>query len=373
MSKRIVYCIPALYNSGGMERVLSVKANYLARRGYEVHIITTDQMGRSIYFPLEESIRTHHIDLGYEESNKAGLIAKVRAYLSLQPRHKRALRRLLEEIQPEVTISMFGHEASFLPSIEAGGTKILEYHFSKLKRIQYGRTGIWGFLDRLRTKRDEQVVAKYRHFVVLTEEDRELWGNLPNISVIPNPQPFESGLVSTLSSKTVLAAGRYSHQKNFAELIHIWASLANDFPDWRLAIYGDGEERSELEALVLRLGLEASVELCHPVKDMSMPYMSSSIFTLTSRYEGLPMVLIEAQTMGLPIVSYACKCGPRDIITEGVDGFLIEEGDRKEFARRLACLMSNAELRNSMGRAAVEASQRYRLESIMQEWEKLLS
>ena len=196
--KRIAYCIPALYNSGGMERILSVKANYLAERGYEIHIITTDQMGRPIFFPLNPSIQTHHLDLDYEGSNGGPLHRKLWAYLTNQPKHKRALKRVLKSINPDITISMFGHEASFLPSLSEGGRKILEYHFSKLKRLQYGRTGLWGLMDQWRTKEDERIVRRFDRFVVLTEEDKALWGDTGNVVVIPNPKPFESDEVSPL-------------------------------------------------------------------------------------------------------------------------------------------------------------------------------
>lgn len=366
--KRIVYCIPALYNSGGMERVLSVKANYLARLGYEIHIITTDQMGRGIYFPLDERIQTHHIDLDYEGSNGGPLHKKLLAFFSNQPRHKKALTALLEQIKPDLTISMFGHEATFLPDIKAGGVKILEYHFSKLKRLQYGRTGLWGYIDAWRTKQDEQTVRKYDKFVVLTDEDKALWGDLPNICVIPNPQPFVSDIVSPLRTPRILAAGRYCHQKNFEALLRVWAKIAGRYPEWTLSIYGDGEDRPALTALVDELGITAQTELCKPTQNMFAAYVDSSIYAMTSRYEGLPMVLIEAQTMGLPIVSYACKCGPRDIITEGVDGFVVEEGREDEFAQKLEVLMQDAALREGMGRAAKTASERYNIDRIMSEW-----
>lgn len=369
--QRIAYCIPALYNSGGMERVLSVKANYLARLGYEVHIITTDQMGRGVYFPLHETIQLHHLDLNYEGSN-GSLWGKAKALLLDRSRHKRMLTKLLSEIQPDCTISMFGHEAPFLPKLRVGGVKVLEYHFSKLKRLQYGRQGIWGILDRYYTYLDERVVRRYDKFVVLTEEDKALWGELPNITVIPNPQPFTSELCSDLKAKQVVAAGRYCHQKNFEALIRIWAKLQPWFPEWQLAIYGDGELRKDLEALVSELGLTSSINLAPPTNDMQAVYRNSSIYAMTSRYEGLPMVLIEAQTMGLPIVAYACPCGPRDIITDFRDGFLVEPGDEATFAERLQILMLVDERREAMGYSAREASKRYSIERIMQSWQELL-
>lgn len=370
-TRRIVYCIPALYNSGGMERILSVKANYLASLGYDIHIVTTDQMGRDIFFPLHPSIQTHHLDLDYEGSNGGPLYRKIWAYLTNQPRHRRRLERLLEKLRPDVTVSMFGHEASFLPSIKVAGRTVLEYHFSKLKRLQYGRKGIWRMLDEWRTHQDEIIVRRYDHFVVLTEEDKALWGDVPRIQVIPNPKPFESDKVSPLRGKQVIAAGRYCHQKHFDDLIRIWNNVAPVAPDWHLKIYGDGEDRLGLQALVCSLGLSDRITLAKPTTDMISVYLESSIYAMTSRYEGLPMVLIEAQTMGLPIVSYACQCGPSDIIADGEDGFLVKEGDREQFAQKLRLLIEDADLRLRMGQSAREHSARYDLELLMAEWRRI--
>ena len=249
----------------------------------------------------------------------------------------------------------------------------MEYHFSKLKRLQYGRTGLWGLMDQWRTKQDERIVRRFDRFVVLTEEDKALWGDTGNIVVIPNPKPFESDEVSPLQAKTILAAGRYCHQKNFEALISIWAELAPSYPDWTLKIYGDGEDRAKLEVLVSDLNLSDSVSLMKPTSDMRTVYKESSIYAMTSRYEGLPMVLIEAQTMGLPIVSYACKCGPRDIITSGENGFLLEEGDAVGFAHALKRLMDDADLRERMGANSRQYSAVYDLPLLMQKWESLFS
>lgn len=372
-SRRIAYCIPALYNSGGMERILSVKANYLAQHGYEVHIITTDQMGRPVFFPLEPSIQLHHLDIDYEGSNGGPLYKKLWAYLTNQPRHRRALGRLLQELRPDYTISMFGHEAGFLPALAPGGKKLLEYHFSKLKRLQYERHGLWGLLDRWRTRQDERIVRRYEHFIVLTEEDRQLWGQVDGIQVIPNPKPFESDVVSPLTAPRVIAAGRYCHQKHFDALIRIWASVAPEAPGWQLVIYGDGPERATLTELVAALGLTGSVRLEAPTSDMHSAYLGSSIYAMTSRYEGLPMVLIEAQTMGLPIVAFACPCGPRDIVQEGESGYLTELGDETLFAQRLSTLIRDEALRRRLGAAAREHAATYDLEAIMQQWLALLS
>lgn len=369
---KILYCIPGLYNSGGMERVLSCKANYLASRGYEISIVTTEQRGRALFFPLDERIKTYDLGINYEVSN-GSLWGKLVGFFFLQRRHRARLEALVEELHPDVMVSMFGNDERIVPCLKDGSRKVLEYHFSKLKRLQYGRQGLWRYLDLWRMRADERIVQLFDRFVVLTEEDRALWGSLSNMEVIPNPLPFESQAMSSLEHKRVIAAGRYEYQKNFADLISIWAKVSPLHPDWRLAIYGDGSLRQELEALVLRLGLTETLSLLPATRDMHREYLHSAIYALTSHYEGLPMVLIEAQSMGLPIVSYTCQCGPRDIVSEGEDGFLVDLYDKDRFALRLSQLMADSDLRQRMGARAREASSRYELDQVMAQWEALFA
>lgn len=369
---KIVYCIPALYNPSGMERVLTVKANYLAELGHEIIIVTSDQDGRAIHFPLHPSIRTYDVGANHEQNNGKGLLSKLLGYPAKYLRHKRRLTALLQELKADVVVSMFGEEAAFLPSIADGSHKVLEYHFSKLKRLQYDRKGLWRMVDEWRTREDERTVARYERFVVLTQEDADLWGTVSsNMQVIPNPLPFESDSPSPLSAKRILAAGRYCHQKDFASLIKIWANVAPKHPDWELAIYGDGPLRGELQALVDQLGIGSQTRLERPNSDMQSVYRNSSIYAMTSLYEGLPMVLIEAQTMGLPIVSYTCPCGPKDVVEHGVTGYLHPMGDAEGFAASLERLIQQEDLRQGMGASARRASQRYALGRIMPQWVSL--
>lgn len=365
---KLVYCIPATSNSGGMERVLARKVNYLADRGYEVIIVTTDQRGRDPFFPFHPSIRQIDLGINYDENNGQGLLAKLLAYPRKKRLHRERLSALLLGLKADVVVSMFGDDADFLPSLADGSKKVLEYHFSKLKRLQYGRQGLWRLVDRYRTWLDEGTVRGYDRFVVLTEEDAGYWGKLPHIRVIPNPLPFLSEETSPCTEKRVLAVGRYDFQKNFSLLLRLWARVAPKYPDWQLEIIGDGALRPDLEAEVQALGLTASVSLSQPTHQMKEVYLRSSIYAMTSRYEGLPMVLIEAQQMGLPIVSFACPCGPRDVIHEGQDGYLIQMGQEELFIQRLSQLMDSEAERIHMGKAARDASARYDVDRIMAHW-----
>ncbi|WP_118195438.1 glycosyltransferase family 4 protein [Albibacterium indicum] len=368
---RIVYNIAATYNSGGMERVLANKANYLVRQGHEVMVVTTDQQGRKPYFELDNRITHHDLGINYSAGQGKGLLEKAVSYWFKQRLHKRRLEKLLIGHKADIVISMFDHEVSFLHGIADGSKKVAEIHFSRFKRLQYGRKGLWGLVDSWRSKRDQKLAGCYDRFVVLTHEDSAYWAGLSNINVIPNANSFEPSKVASLDEKRVIAVGRYDYQKAFDELIYIWKEIKTRYPDWKLFIYGDGPRRKELEELIKALYLQDVVQLLPSVKDIENEYLKSSVLVMTSRYEGLPMALLEGQACGLPLVAYGCKCGPKDVIDDGRNGYLIAEGDRHSFAEKLMLLMGNADTRKQMGHEAKRLSASFSEEVIMAKWRAL--
>lgn len=368
---KILYSIAGTYNSGGMERVLANKANWLVAHGHEVIIVTTDQRGESPYFPLDARIKCYDLAINYEENNGKSFLNKLIHYPFKQWKHKVRLTALLKELRPDIVISMFCNDASFIPFIKDGSKKILEIHFSRFKRLQYGRKGLWRLADWWRYKTDAKVVSRFDKFVVLTHEDKEYWGNLQNMCVIPNARTFEVNQPAILEAKKVVAVGRLNHQKGFDRLIDAWAIVDNVVSGWKLQIIGDGELREQLQYNIRELGLSNQINIGRAEKDMVSLYKDASILAMSSRYEGLPMVLLEAQAAGLPIVSFDCKCGPKDVIENGVDGFLVEDGDIEQLAQKLVVLMQDANLRKQMGSAAYAHSERYSEERIMKQWTDL--
>lgn len=174
---KIIYCIAATYNSGGMERVLANKVNWLTRHaGVECIVVTSDQCGRKPFFEFDKRVR--HIDLGinYEANNGRGFLNKLIGYPLRQWRHRRRLSALLRREKADITVSMFCNEAALLPDIKDGSRKLLEVHFSRFKRLQYGRTGVWAIADRLRSRGDLRTARRYDRFVTLT---RGTWATGP--------------------------------------------------------------------------------------------------------------------------------------------------------------------------------------------------
>ncbi len=373
---KIVYCLQALSRAGGIERVTSLKANYWAERGDEVHIITTDQRGAEFAFSLDARVQHHDLGLDYEHDNDLGRWRRLRALRAKRRIHRQRLEALLCTIRADVVVSTFFQDAPILPSIQDGSKKILELHSSRYTKVlMYPREQrLMRLIGSMRIWYDERVARRFDRFVILTEEERAVWSRrLSNVEVIPNPLPFELGECATLEHRQVLAVGRYEYQKNFEALIRIWAHVAPQAPDWRLCIVGDGPLRGKLTRLVQELDLTDSITLAPSTRAIKGYYTSSSIYALTSHYEGLPMVLLEAQSVGLPIVAYACPSGPKDIVSDGLDGLLVPQGDERAFARALLRLCSSLDQRFEMGKIAILSSQKYSIRRIMTLWCEMLS
>ena len=356
---KIIYLIPGIYRAAGMERVLAEKANWLIGHGYAVMIVTCEQKGRKPAFPFDDRIRFEDLAIGYEDNNGSSFFDKVLHFPAKRRLHRKLLTSLLMREHADVVVSMFGNEAGFLPGIKDGSRKILEVHFSRFKRLQYGRNGLWAIADRWRNRHDAVIARQYDRFIVLTQEDKNYWGNQGNIRVIPNPRTFEMPEPTSVQNHTVLAVGRYTHQKGFDLLLKAWKMIDTD--GWTLRIAGSGDSLGDIPSNVV-IG---------PSTNIIEEYKNAAFLVLSSRYEGLPMVLLEAQAAGLPVVSFACKCGPRDVITDGVDGLLIPEGDIAGLAAGMKRLMDNEDLRRTMGATAFNHSDRYDKERIMRLWENL--
>jgi glycosyltransferase involved in cell wall biosynthesis len=369
---KIVYCIHATFNSGGMERVLVNKANYMVEKyGYEILIVTTEQKGRDPFFPLASSIKQIDLNINYADDADYGVFIKGYSFFKKKKMHRKKLEELLYSYKPNIVISMFGAESSFLYKIKDGSKKIIEIHFSKFFRMQYGRKGLWKFSDFIRTRMDEWIVKQYDKFIVLTNEDQGYWGNLKNIMVISNPAKSFSDRISSLTNPQIIAVGRLSYQKGYDRLIKAWSIVKKERRDWTLHIYGNGELYDELLMQIDQLGMLDDIHIHSQCKEMEDIYLNASTLVLSSRYEGLPMVLLEAMSCGLPIISFDCKCGPKDVITDSVDGFLVKEGDIHEFADKILCLIDHQELRRSMGKNAKLKSMQFSEEIIMRKWVKM--
>lgn len=371
---KIVYCHCSLYNPGGMERVLLNKVKWLSERGHEILVVTTDQQGRRPFYEFPAGVAIRDLGINYSLDNNKPLYKRIPSYLRKKHLHRKRLAELLTCERPDITVSLYPSESSFIPDIKDGSKKVLELHFNRYFRLQYGRTGLTGLIDRWRSKHDEEIARRFDSFVVLTDEDKGYWGQMPNISVISNACLMEPRH-SDCSAKRVIAVGRLDYQKGFDRLVEIWKLVKkNPISDnWQLDIFGQGEWHTKLNGMIRDYHLEDSMHIQKPTLEISKEYVNSSILTMTSNYEGFGMVLVEAMSCGVPTIAFDCKCGPSDIITNGINGILIKDNDINGFADALLRLMANKELRQQMGREATKVSERYSEERIMNRWMELFT
>ena len=372
---KIVYCTPALYMAGGVERVLTLKANYFAEHfGYDITIILTEGKDKPLFYPLSDRIKIVNLDVNFEELWTCSFVKKVFVYLSKQRIFKKRLTAELMRIRPDITVSLLRREINFINDIKDGSKKIGELHVNRANYRNF-EEGDANFIKNLFAKFWMRSLVSHLKqldkFIVLTEEDKASWTELSNVEVIPDPLAFDVAEVSPLKAKRVIAVGRYVYQKGFDLLLQAWAKIEKQFPDWELAIYGMGD-RSPYDDLAKQLGVD--MNRCHlngSTQNIRKEYLESSLFVFSSRFEGFGMVLIEAMACGLPVVSFDCPCGPKDIVSQDEDGLLVPSGDIDKLANAMSQLMDSYELRHQMAKNAIGNVRRFQIDEIADRWQLL--
>jgi len=372
---KIVYLTPALYMAGGVERVLTLKANYFAEHfGYDITIILTEGKDKPLFYPISDKIKVVNLDINFEELWTCSFAKKIFVYLKKQRQFKKALTKELMRLRPDITISLLRREINFLNDIKDGSRKIGELHVNRANYRNFEANDsncIKTLFAKFWMRSLVSNLKKLDRFVVLTEEDKSAWPELQNICVIPDPLSFSPTQHSLLTEKRVIAVGRYVYQKGFDLLLQAWTIIEKQFTDWELVVFGDGN-REPYEHQMKELGIDR--KRCHlngPTADIQKEYVNSSVFAFSSRFEGFGMVLVEAMACGLPVVSFACPCGPKDIVRDGEDGFLVANGNVDDLAQQLIKLMADDNLRTAFAHRAYQNVQRFNMEHIALRWKSL--
>ena len=370
---RIVYCTPALYFAGGMERVLTMKANYFAEHfGYDVTIILTDGKEKPIFYPLSDKVKVINLDIGFEELWTCSFLKKIFFYLKKQHLYKKLLNRELMRIRPDITVSMLRREINFINDIQDGSKKIGEIHINRANFRNFeGNNALKNLFSKFWMNSLLSKLQRLDRFVVLTEKDKEAWVELKNVCVIPNPLSFTSTRRSTLSEKRIIAVGRYCHEKGYDLLLKAWVIVQNRTTDWRLEIFGEGD-RTQYEEMVDTLNLDRHrCVLNGRSSRIQDEFLNSSLSVCSSKFEGFGLVITEAMACGLPVVSFDCPWGPRAIISDGEDGILVENGNVDKLAETIVLMIQNPERRKAMADKAIENVQRFRIDQIAGLWKSL--
>ena len=384
---RIVYCIPHLYNSGGMERVLTQKVNWLAAHtDYEITIVTTEltPVGQNdVCFSLDERVRVEALGIDFNADYHKPLLSKYIGHARRLRAYKRALIGYIRANEIDLCISLGGKEVAFISTLPC--RTMVEFHFAKDHRQQLldaNHTGwFWHLLGRIRTWQLVRDVRSVEQIIVLTEKDRQDWqqAGCANVKCIPNPCAIKYRVVSSeygeQSIKTLLGVGRLHEQKGFDMLLEAWNNVQRDnvqcTKDWTLRIVGEGEQRKKLEQQIKDLQL-SNVVLAGRVENVVEEYAAASLFVLSSRYEGLPLALIEAMWCGVPCVSFDCPHGPAELLGDD-RGWLVPAMDVEKLTQQLISAMTHMEEAKARAQRAQEyAYEKYSEASIMPQWVQLI-
>ncbi|MBR1677842.1 MAG: glycosyltransferase family 4 protein [Bacteroidales bacterium] len=372
---KIVYCLDSIRGVGGIQRVTVTKANALAGvPGNTVWIVVADTSGEQVY-AVSPQVHVADLDIRYYEDDWKSRWNVLKGIFLKRRTHRSRLEALLREIGPDVVVSVGESEKNFLGTIRGKWMKVREIHYAK----NYRHLAASSFFERLLAIGGDLYdyhwkIRRYDRIVVLTQGDwNNNWHGVAKVRVIPNPLPFHSEICSTLEDKRILAVGHLTATKNFRSLVRSFRRVADRFPQWRLDILGDGEERPLLEEEIARLSLEGQVRLRGSVTDIRKEMLSASLLVMTSRFEGFGMALVEAMHCGLPVVAYDCPEGPKAIISDGLNGYLVPPGDEAALSERICSLIEDPKKRCRMGIAARISSHRYEIDQIIPMWMDLFS
>lgn len=369
---KIYYIYTAILTKGGADRIIVEKANWLAEHGYEISIVTDTQLGRKPVFPLSPKVKL--IDLAIDFSKEYGHNFIVRTYLyyKLMHQYRKKVESVLMKDRPDIVISTLGRDIGFITKIKDGSIKIGEAHTTKYFirnfHLLEQRNILFRYLTKyFRWSMDRQV-NKLNALVVLTKEHKIDWGKKLPIYVIPNMLPFYPDKVSTCENKQAIMVGRYNSAKGYNYMIDAWKIVHQKHPDWIINVFGSGEYEEDVRRQINNYGLQDVIIMNNPTDNIIEEYQKSSIYVMSSVYEGFALVLLEAMACGVPCVSFDCPHGPRNVITNGEDGILVEYLNTNSLAEKICELIENQKLRKNMGEKGRMNVLRFSRDAVMSQW-----
>lgn len=359
---RILLVLPE-FGPGGAERVASLLANEWAKRGQEVSVTCFWGRDEKTFYSLHHAVDYKALDFP-NIASPSPFQSRVRRY------HR--FRQHIKNKSPDVVIS-FLTRPNVLTLLASRGlgvpVVVAERNHPKLRKVAPG----WRFLRNMLYPRADALVVQ-------TEQVLQHYSHIApkNTIVIPNPvrgtiaRKAAPRKKPTKKRGRIVAAGRLVHQKGFDLLLEAFSNLAREYPLWELEIWGEGEDRANLEDMRDRLGLAGRVRFPGVTSDLRQRMRDGDLFVLSSRYEGFPNVLLEAMASGLPVVGFDCPYGPSEIVKDGENGVLVDPEDVDGLARAIDRLILNPELRAELSANAVGSLDSYRLGNVLEQWNNLL-
>ena len=375
---RIIIIHRSFALTGGAERVIIEKANYLSKQGHSVMLVSYEQGAHPISFPLLDAVKVVDLDCRFFTLSQRSPLAHYLHFLQLKKKFRESLRQTVATFHPEVIV--LASDWQFLvKSVLKAANQIpvmCEFHISYdfiVKNISGHPNGIKAKLTKSYARHAIKGLKGCAQLISLTEQDAKHWREYARrVVVIPNPlfvYPETTDDVPKLPAR-IICVGRLNAQKRFDRTITAFSMIAGKYPDWHVDFFGEGAEKASLQQQIQSLGLEKRIIIHSPTKAIFDEYKKSQLLVLSSEFEGRPMVLIEAMSCATPCLSFDCPSGPAEIIDDRVTGLLAKNGDVADLAEKMEWLITHEEERKEMGRKARIAAERYKPELVLKEWEQ---
>ncbi|WP_044042975.1 glycosyltransferase family 4 protein [Caballeronia insecticola] len=361
-----IFLLVSAMGTGGAERVAATLVNAWVARGDEVTLVPTYSGRGAMFYPVDERVRVIHLAELVVGNGRGPMryIARVAA-----------LNKLIRDSRPDVLIS-FLPNVSIMTLLASRGTRVPVIACEHNNPSVDGRSRLWTLLCRVFYPRARIITVLTESIV---ESFRKMVPGARSIVVVPNPLPnevFERRLTleEGAGRKKVMSVGRLTAQKQFDVLIDAFADVAKERDDVDLWIWGEGSDRASLEAQIARLGMRERIFLPGTTDALWSELSNARAFAMSSRYEGMPMALMESLALGLPCVASDCPSGPRELTRDGRDGLLVPVGDRAALTAALRRLVNDDHLCREMGRQAADSMrERYGLQAILPVWDRLFA
>lgn len=356
--KKICFISGDISRSGGTERVGTIIANELSKREYSVSILSFWKCAGS-YFHVDPNIKVDGLLCA-----KEGKLYRTYIYPVIKLHNYIQTNDIDIIIDIDTVLSVYSCMAVI-------GTKC--------KVISWEHFNYWAMVEKNKKKRfiAKKIIKRWASkLVVLTDQDRVKHIDTYNMAdefvrTIHNPCLMNVIPSYNFNNNTFLAVGRLTRQKGFDLLLKAWSQFQKVNDTWKLVILGSGELKEELVTLSKKLDLK-KVHFVEHTANVEQYYREASCYLLPSRYEGFPMVLLEAQSYGLPCIAFDCKTGPADLIKDNENGFLVENANINKFAECMQKFTKDRSAAEAMSAASLENMKRYRLSSIIDEWEDII-
>ena len=357
------------------------KMNYLANHGYEIMLVTFEQGKHSLAYPLHPSISYSDLDTRFFTITNEPIFKKIVLLHNLRKLFIQRLTSIIDKYKPDLLISTVLplKNIRLLAKIKEATSVpfLLESHLAYkavVRQNDFKKYTIKYYIAKLYDEWNLKAIHQCNTLISLTEGDAQYWKRYSkNVVIIPNPITEIPEPIEEIEKEPyrIIAVGRLHSQKGFDLLIEAFSLIEKKIPNWHIDIYGHGVDEDSLLSMIRNKQLEHRIVLKGLTDKIFDEYRRSQFFVLSSRYEGLPLVLAEAMTCGIPCVAFRCEFGPEDVINNNVDGLLVTDGNVEELAEKILWMASHDNERHRMGAIAKENVKRYNIENIMILWNSL--